>query len=526
MENTPQQQSPLTGISPEADLAQIYAQKWADIRGLTILKKMKLLGVTMPEVKLKDGSPAPKDLFRFILVSYGAQTGKQMTFDREADEAAALLAYDSLCDAMDTVSGSLNGPAYPSVLPMLCRFGSPRQIKALTDSHKAWGEWGNYGTKGRIAQKTLEQALVLSDTRAAVVFLEKLGMLEPYAKMRGLTVDEVYESHLFDFGFNQTGLKTLDLGSTQIDITLTPALTLELVNRANGKTLRSIPKAGVDPAVHKKAANELDDMRQNLKKAVLLKQRQLWKDYLEGTPSPVDAWKRNYLSNPFLNRIARILIWEQAGKTFLLTDSGPVDSAGAAVTLTTDDVRVAHPMEMEHEEVAAWQRYFTSQGLKQPFQQIWEPVLPESDFRPDRYASCSIPNLFFRGQGKRGIHITWAYADYFENLDLTIEGFDLNFRPDVQDSDRVEISSLQPARWNRRANMIVAWLDKLTVYDRVKKDDPSVMDQMDSFTLAQVTEFIEAAQKAGATNVTALLLEYKNAHFGGFDPMDEFTLNW
>ena len=90
----------------------------------------------------------------------------------------------------------------------------------------------------------------------------------------------------------------------------------------------------------------------------------------------------------------------------------------------------------------------------------------------------------------------------------------------------MEITNLQPVRWNRRANMIVAWLDKLTVYDRVKKDDPSVMDQMDAFTLAQVTEFIETAQKAGATNVTALLLEYKNTHFGGFDPMDEFTLDF
>ena len=46
------------------------------------------------------------------------------------------------------------------------------------------------------------------------------------------------------------------------------------------------------------------------------------------------------------------------------------------------------------------------------------------------------------------------------------------------------------------------------------------------FTLAQVTEFIAAAQEANATNVLAALLEYKNANFADFDPMEEFTLEW
>ncbi len=49
---------------------------------------------------------------------------------------------------------------------------------------------------------------------------------------------------------------------------------------------------------------------------------------------------------------------------------------------------------------------------------------------------------------------------------------------------------------------------------------------MNQFTLAQVTKFISAAQEANATNVLAALLEYKNAAFPDFDPMDEFTLEW
>ena len=73
---------------------------------------------------------------------------------------------------------------------------------------------------------------------------------------------------------------------------------------------------------------------------------------------------------------------------------------------------------------------------------------------------------------------------------------------------------------------MIAYLDRITVWDRVRKDDVSVMDQIGRFTLAQVTEMIQAAQEAQAINVLALLLEYKNAHFADFDPMDEFTLEW
>ena len=73
--------------------------------------------------------------------------------------------------------------------------------------------------------------------------------------------------------------------------------------------------------------------------------------------------------------------------------------------------------------------------------------------------------------------------------------------------------------------MVIAYLDRITVYDRIKKDDASVMNQMERFTLAQITEFIGIAQENSATNVTALLLNYKNENFGDFDPMAEFTLD-
>ena len=66
----------------------------------------------------------------------------------------------------------------------------------------------------------------------------------------------------------------------------------------------------------------------------------------------------------------------------------------------------------------------------------------------------------------------------------------------------------------------------MTVADRVLKDDVSVVEQMDSFTVAQIIEFISMAQEAGAVNVTAALLEYRNNTYPEYNVMDEFVLDW
>jgi len=47
---------------------------------------------------------------------------------------------------------------------------------------------------------------------------------------------------------------------------------------------------------------------------------------------------------------------------------------------------------------------------------------------------------------------------------------------------------------------------------------------LDNFTLAQIMEFISAAQEANAPNVLALLLNYKKENFADYDPMDVFVL--
>ena len=161
---------------------------------------------------------------------------------------------------------------------------------------------------------------------------------------------------------------------------------------------------------------------------------------------------------------------------------------------------------------------------------MWEPVRKSEEIAKDRYAGCMIPYYRFVGQEKHGIHVT--DEDYHNEITIEIDGCDTDIeridwqRHAIDMNDCFEVKSFGFKKYTRQVNHIVAYLDRVTVWDRVRKDDLTVMDLMPGFTLAQITEFIAAAQEANATNVLAELLNYKNANFADFDPMDEFTLEW
>ena len=514
---------------PESPLEREYICKLNNIKGDRIIKNMKLIGVSIPSVSLKDGTQAPDSLFRFILASYGSQIGGEYHIDKDADNAAKLVSYDSLCDAMDAVSGKLAGAEYPSTLPVLCRFGSVQQVKSLIASWKEWGDWKRYKKKGRVAQEILEQCMILSDTREAVVWLEKKNQLAKYAKIRGISESEVYEKYLFDCGFDKNGKKLFDLGLTTIEASMTKDLKVELYDTSKGKKVRSIPKKGIDPAIQKKAANEVMDLRHNLKKIARIKNDQIFKDYIEGKGIAPSRWKKSYSHNPLLRRIASLLVWEQGNKTFIQTENGPIDNKGEEYALAKGCIRVAHPMEMKQDEVAAWQEYFIAHNLKQPFSQIWEPVYKFSDIRPDRYKGIAINPHYLMNQRKRGIYAEWYCDEYIDSKYLSIDGFDVKVEDAPMDDtdryeERMQITSIKPCKWNRQANTIIAFLDRITIYGRIKKDDLSVMALMDGFTLEQVSDFINVALKNKAVNLLAALMDYKNDHFAGYNPMDSFLL--
>lgn len=187
-------------------------------------------------------------------------------------------------------------------------------------------------------------------------------------------------------------------------------------------------------------------------------------------------------------------------------------------------------MEMQQTETEAWQKYFTSHELKQPFAQVWEPVINPNSVRKDRYSGIVLPLMRFNEKDKHGI-IGRNFGAYSEDFDVKFKDCNLKLKPSTW---RLEpyaygeytytLGECSYQNYTRYTNHIVGILDGWTVEQRILKDDVSVVDNLESFTLAQITGFINQASEHNCNNVTAALLEYKKNHFAGFDPMESFWL--
>lgn len=287
----------------------------------------------------------------------------------------------------------------------------------------------------------------------------------------------------------------------------------ESLRRQRKKTVKSLPKKGADPEKYEAAKADFSEMKKNMKKAAKARCDQLFQNFLSGREMDGTVWAESNLGNPLLRQTASLLVWSQEGRTFTLQEGQPVDSQGRPYALTVAPIRVAHPMEMGRDDLERWQRYFTSHGLKQPFAQVWEPVIDFSQVKEDRYQDIEIPAYRFKKQEKHGIELKIDLSRYDASVSLTdcwlwVDGnalFDDLFGYSLDNS--VTLQKFECRKESRAANHIIGLLDKWTVYGRILKDDVSVVEYLDAFTLAQVRELLNLAIEHNCTSCTAALLE-------------------
>ena len=103
--------------------------------------------------------------------------------------------------------------------------------------------------------------------------------------------------------------------------------------------------------------------------------------------------------------LARHLVWTQGDASFLPTSEGLILSDGNPYELTDKNIKLAHPIEVDRSALRSWQKLFTQRQIKQPFEQIWEPVVNINTFSNSRFASTPIPYRVFCNEVDRGITI-------------------------------------------------------------------------------------------------------------------------
>ena len=492
----------------------------------------------LPKILDNSSLEVPAYIFAYFLIAHEQNNGKLQGVESilekpgispEIEEKLHYMNDISLQGALKIIADRYLGAigrskkmylAYP-----ICRYADEQTMADLTKRAHTWKSKSSGNNAPALL--TFRKACLYSNTRAAMVFADKFGDLEEYAKLRGTDADTIRDQHLSDVGFDENGCIKYDLGNQTVTAALQKDLTV-LVQLPNGKTAKTLPKKGADEEKYALANEHFKTLKSNIKKIVKGRVDNLFEDFLSGRARPADEWKKAYLSNPLLRSVAQLLVWEQSGNTFTLTEGGAITADSSDYTIDAENIKLAHPMEMKKDDLKAWQQYFAGHGLKQPFAQIWEPVVDAAKVTEDRYKGCMIPYYRFVNQKKRGITI----EDYdfhndisisFKEIGSEIERIDMR-RHEIRMNDRFEIKAISFEKMTRRVNHLLAYLDRVTVYDRIAKDDITIEQFLPQFTAAQIVDFIKLAQESNATNVLAILLEFKNQHYPDLDPMAEFVL--
>ncbi len=408
-----------------------------------------------------------------------------------------------------------------------CRFGTEKEIVHI-------GAMINQGM--RDSRDTFHvvalKAVLLSDTRRAMIIADEHNLLGRYARMRHTTAEVIRDTKILDFGFDEAYAKYYDTGSTRIRVTLNRDMTLKLYDLQSQKEVRSIPKKGADPEKLQEATDDLSDLKKNIKKVVSDRKKDLFSLFLSGETIGQASWKRSYLGNPVLHRLAETVVWDQNGQSFILTETGAAGSDGTAYEIKAGNpVGIAHPLEMKQEDVLAWQKYITDHAVKQPFVQMWEPVPALYEISSDRYKGCMIEYYRFLHREQHGISV-YDY-DYHNDISIEFDGCHADVeridwaRHDISMNHRFEIKSIAlKGGASRISNHVIAYLDRITIYDRIKKDDPSVASNLQGSNIAQLMDYIRCAQEANAVGALAALLDYREKFFSDFDPLADYTLEW
>ena len=412
----------------------------------------------------------------------------------------------------------------------ICRYADEKTMTELTKKAPSWrsGASGNNAPAFRI----FCDAVIYSDTRAAMMFADKYKELEKYARIRGMSGNDFRDVYLSDTGLDKERTKEYNLGNQIVKVRLLKDLSFS-VELSNGKTSKSLPKTGADPKKCEEVNKDFAELKKLVKKILKNRFDLMFEDFLNGRKENAESWKRAYLNNPVLRDAAQRIVWSQNRKLFIVSDDSVVDVKGKEYNVTDKPITIAHPLNMSDKEVSEWQRYLIANDIKQPFEQMWEPVRSAEQIRENRYEGSNVPLFWFSNKDKHGIHAYGVrsysedYGFELDDCDLEAESstgrlYELKYCTDVT----YTLGKFSFDKYTRKVNHIVCMLDKVTTAGRVAADDITVYDNLPLFTIAQIMEFLRVAEENHAVNVAAMLIEYKNKTYPDYDPMDEFTLDW
>ena len=393
----------ITIIDTPEQAEQFCRDNYNERSGEKLFEQLNVLKKELLKIRYaKTGQPAPKVVSQFVLTQYMLKG--RIERDEICDKIAQLLLLNDLQVALENVYMFLASDSKDNetrlfkeqcFMTAYCRFASSDQIRELKNKLILWETMGE---DGKAFAAHVKHALALNDTLTALLFLDKLGQLAYAAKIRHMPLEKLKDSLIPDFGFDQNGIIYGEREGRRHQIILMPDLSLELHDIEKGEPVESWSKELEiivnTPMVQTKINyNELALTIKEIKENQLA---YLKYQFVTGATKSVAAWRKRYMDNPLLSKLATAIIWSysccQKKDTFRVLDNQElVNANGVRWALPeTGNISVAHPLNLTEGEISSWEKQLQDADIHQPIAQLSEPLIPFSSINDIKYRYSGI----------------------------------------------------------------------------------------------------------------------------------------
>lgn len=411
------------------------------------------------------------------------------------------------------------------------RFATEESVKKILRSSP-----GGTASKARYWHENMDEAILLSETKAAADHLEKKGSIDRYARMRNMSLQEFRDKHsLPKWNMDEKGVIRSEFG--RLGFVLTSDFALRPMELESGKELRSV-SAKTDPD----AAQEFKALKKEVADFYKKRTEYIRSIYITAEEIAISHWMETYCGNPILRPITEKIIWSDASREIFMLDHGVIRTIDGIAYEPRDFIRIAHVLDMTAEQIKLWQDRLLAAGTKLLIEQVWEPIatVQSTGIYRDAVLTKEERNEFKRALGRKAISVKSEndYSEFDHRANRYVfsdtgtmqvgKNVKIEYRVNEQTGETTLLSVRCPFTvMTRELNAIFFELSRVCVKSVIRKDAVAELSTSltAQFTAAQISEFIRLAQDCGSVNVTVMLLEYKQTHCADVDPLAEFTLD-
>lgn len=205
-------------------------------------------------------------------------------------------------------------------------------------------------------------------------------VFEQVAKTRDVSVEELVESAVSDYGMQEIGKYRQQLGEFTAHLTLLRVTKTELTwfNQSTGKTQKSVPAAVKGD--YEAEVKHLKALAKDLQKAAMAQRYALERLYLEPKTWSVAVWQARYIKHPLCAFLGRRLLWRfhpnqgepQIGLWF---QDAVRDVQRQVLDLNAfETVELWHPVHSDPSTIEAWRSFLLEHEIVQPFKQAHREI--------------------------------------------------------------------------------------------------------------------------------------------------------